>query len=130
MNNTLKKWEPVVDSLRYYNTNLDTEKTAMLAEQICIFLNLGENTKIYSSYKEELKHTDFLVVMLRIYAIYQISDYEEIYKYYVKLVDSLSNDTDIIEHELQFKLQLFIKNINIYLRKDKLKKLQNEYDKS
>lgn len=92
MSNVLKKWGPVIESFKYFNSDFDREKTAMLAEEICIFLNFDKEGK-YSPIKEELKITGFLVVMLRIYVTYQISDYLGIYEYYLKFIDSLSNDS-------------------------------------
>ena len=123
------KWGPIIDVLKRqsnWNPCITEEKFATLAEEVHCFFNVpmiteGPYPKL--SFKQELKSSGFLPVMLRIYAIYGISDYKKVYKYYVKMVDNLSDDSEKQMYQAEHEEYLFIKNINIKMRKDKLKKL-------
>lgn len=134
-----KKWKPIYDALN--NKNIDLETLAILCEEASFTVNRPSRTgpgPFYIDWKtgEEImdKHEitrrqlkeSFLPVMVKIYCKYNLTNHKEIFSYYERYIDNISNDSLETITDLESIEKNFIRNCIKYIRKDKIEKINNQ----
>jgi hypothetical protein len=133
-----KKWKPIYNSLiDLQYKNIDLEILAILCEKTSFLVNRPYGTPFYIDWntgekikdeneirRQELKY-DFLPVMVKIYGLYNMTNYEEVFSYYEKYIDNLPIESLETISSLETIEKTFIRNCLKFIRKDKIEKINS-----